>query len=200
MEISLFSELIIVIIADIIGLSLASGLAYIGYRLHKLGWKEYTIFFSAWILFAISRLIEVVYLATLAASYLAGEIYFLDPFNPRYTYWWLSISVLDLLCFSTLLFYQKYGGKYVTMIALPILAKLTIDAFTAIAIFLIVISQLIIGEKPRLSTYLGYFLLAISYIAFSLNSIMFLNNLMLIASLSRLIGLLLLFYVMWRVE
>jgi len=194
-----YMDLIIVIIADMIGLSLASIMAYIGYRLYRFNWNEYAVFSSSWALFALSRLLEATYLAMLTASFLAGEIYFLDPLNPRYTYWWLTISILDLACFAGLLFYQKHSGKYVAVLFLPIIAKTGIDLLTALIIILIVVSQLRLGIEAKKLAYIGYVSLAASYFIFGLVSVIFIDKLMLIAALLRLIGLLLLFKVIWWV-
>lgn len=195
-----YMELIIIVITDIIGLSLASIMAYIGYRLYRFNWNEYAIFSFSWILFALSRFMEAAYLTMLLASFFAGEIYFPDPLSPAFTHWWLTISILDLACFTGILFYQRQSGKSFTVLFLPVIVKIGVDLLTALIIILITVSQLRLGIKAKKIVYVGYGSLALSYFIFGLISMIFVEKLRLLAALLRLIGLLLLFNVVWRVE
>lgn len=199
MMIPVYIGLIIVICSDILGLSLASILAYVGYKLYRFNWREYLLFSSAWITFALARLIEATYLGMLTASFLAGEIFFLDPLNSKYSYWWVMVSLLDFSCFFLLLIYQRSSSRYLG-VYVPILTKAFLDIMTFIMIIAIIISQIKMNEEKRLMAYIGYILLAASYLVLGLIYFIYLSDLVLIASLMRLIGLTLLLNIVWRVE
>ncbi len=195
-----YINLLIIVITDLVGLPFAASMAYIGYRLYRFHWNEYAVFAISWTLFSLSRFLEATYLSMLTASFLAGEIYFLDPLNSSYVYWWITVGLLDLACFVGLLIYQQYSMKYAAMLFIPILVRIGIDFLTFLIIMLIIITQLISGRRARTITYAGYISLAASYLLLGLKLIIPIDTLMLGGALLRLIGLLFLFKIIWRVE
>jgi len=188
---------ILLVLSNLIGLSLTTILVYLSYRAIKLGEKAFYIQFLSWMCFTIAQLIEVVHYSSVVASYLYGEIMFLDPFTQRYELMWKSASFLYLIAFSGFLTYhlliKRLGNRMLVFIPL-LLTEIEVAVFVvSLGVTLLVFAN----PDKELKSAIGFALLSLSHLAIALEGLYIVEFGLFIAAAFRLLGLSLLLRVVW---
>ena len=190
---------LIIILADILGLIFASGITYLSLRLYRLGERNFIIPALSWFSYAIALLIEIFYLSMIISSYALEEIIFFEPFAPQYQIFWLTSSLLSLICFFGLLAFYIWREKSACFLIIIPLIKVSID----LAIFLILavlIGILMKSETRDKTALIGFSMLALSHVTIALEKVFLTGYGLPISSILRFIGLYLLFRIIWKVE
>jgi len=198
MIISALLAMFIISLADLLGLSLSIALSYLCFRVYKVGEKDILFLALAWLFLAFALLLEAIHVAMLLASYLVGEIIFLEPFAPQYSHIWLTSSALQVLSFLMIfLFYYQRRRMQFPLVFIPI-SKTLIDVI--IVLILVSLIQLIRKGEADKKVVLGFSFILLSYLSLVLEKIVTTGFFFLMSSLFKLIGLYLIFIVVWKVR
>lgn len=194
----LLASLMLTVISDILGMSFAISVTYISLKVVKYGEKSFATIALGFSFLAMALMTEAVHLFMLIISYLVGEILILDPFTEKFKLCWLLVFIFEIFSYSLITgFYLMRYKKGILVTIFPIILIKTVFPFAILSILVVILLKSNIKEKR---TPMGFALLALSHLILIFLGIFDPGYVLLISSIAKLVGLYLLFTVIWKVE